>query len=125
MHQQLPSGNDEFQMGNGSQNVVSDSGLCPQCLARCVGNGDGVSSSLRGCEILDRDPLGEPATGGDENYPVGSLQQALELRRRGYIVIPDPEDPAIQAAFQSGVIRQFERHNRLGLIDLRPWTGCR
>lgn len=44
------------------------------------------------------------------------LDQALELKRRGYIITPDPSDPDIQAAFRAGAIREFERHSRLGFI---------
>jgi len=48
---------------------------------------------------------------------IGDLERALELRRRGYVVIPDPEDPAIQAAFKAGAIREFDRHSPLGFTD--------
>ena len=43
------------------------------------------------------------------------LKRAIELKRRGYIVTPDPEEPAFQAAFKAGPLKQFERHSRLGL----------
>ena len=39
------------------------------------------------------------------------------MKRRGYIVTPDPEVPAFQAAFKAGPLKQFERHSRLGFID--------
>ena len=48
---------------------------------------------------------------------VDSLDRALELKRRGYIVTPDPEDPANQAAYKDGALKQFERHSRLGFVD--------
>lgn len=48
---------------------------------------------------------------------IRDLDCALQWRRRGLIVIPDPEDPAIQAAFRAGAIREFERHCRPGFID--------
>ena len=38
------------------------------------------------------------------------------MKRRGYIVTPDPTDPIIQAAFKDGAIKEFERHSRLGFI---------
>lgn len=44
------------------------------------------------------------------------MVRALELKKRGYIVTPDPTDPVIQAAFRNGAIKQFERHSRLGFI---------
>ena len=44
------------------------------------------------------------------------LDRALELKGRGYIVTPDPENLAVQEAFKTGGIREFERHSRLGFI---------
>ena len=48
---------------------------------------------------------------------VNSLERAIELKRRGYIVTPDPTSPVSQAAFKEGAIKEFERHSRLGFID--------
>ena len=48
---------------------------------------------------------------------VNSLDRALELQRRGYLVTPDPSLPANQAAFRAGALKQFERHSRLGFVD--------
>ncbi len=58
---------------------------------------------------------GAKSIGGE--IKVRDLDQAIELRRRGYIVTPNPEDPWNQTAFKSGAIREFERHSRLGFID--------
>ena len=58
---------------------------------------------------------GAKCIGGE--IKVRDLQRALELRRRGYIVTPNPDDPVSQAAFKSGAIREFERHSRLGFIE--------
>ncbi len=58
---------------------------------------------------------GAKCIGGE--IKVDSLERALELQHRGYLVTPDPSDPAIQAGFHDGAIRQFERHSRLGFID--------
>ncbi len=58
---------------------------------------------------------GAKCIGGE--IKVNSLERALELQRRGYIVTPDPSSPASQAAFKSGSIKEFERHSRLGFID--------
>jgi glutamate synthase domain-containing protein 2 len=58
---------------------------------------------------------GAKCIGGE--IKVDSLDRALELQRRGYIVTPDPSSPASQAAFKSGAIKEFERHSRLGFID--------
>ena len=48
---------------------------------------------------------------------VDSIERALELKKRGYIVTPDPTDPVIQLAYRDGAIKQFERHSRLGFVD--------
>jgi len=46
-----------------------------------------------------------------------TLEMALELKRRGYIVLPDPEDPVVQKAFNEKAFREFERHSRLGMVE--------
>jgi len=48
---------------------------------------------------------------------LNSLESALQLKERGYIVLPDPADPVVQEAFQKGVFREFERHSRIGMVD--------
>ncbi|MEE8415532.1 MAG: FMN-binding glutamate synthase family protein [Desulfobacterales bacterium] len=58
---------------------------------------------------------GAKCIGGE--IKVNSLERAIELKNRGYIVTPDPENPAFQAAFKAGPLKQFERHSRLGFID--------
>ncbi len=46
-----------------------------------------------------------------------SVERALELKSRGYIVYPDPEDPVVQQQFRVGAFKEFERHSRLGMVD--------
>ena len=58
---------------------------------------------------------GAKCIGGE--IKVGSLERALELQKRGYIVTPDPSDPVNQMAFKDGAIKEFERHSRLGFIS--------
>jgi glutamate synthase domain-containing protein 2 len=58
---------------------------------------------------------GAKCIGGE--IKVNSLERALELQKRGYIVTPDPSDPITQAAFRDGALKQFERHSRLGFIS--------
>lgn len=58
---------------------------------------------------------GAKCIGGE--IKVGSLERALELQKRGYIVTPDPSNPLNQEAFKTGAIKEFERHSRLGFID--------
>ncbi len=53
--------------------------------------------------------------GGEVKIPV--LEKALMLKKRGYIVTPDPEDPVIQSAFKMKAFKEFERHSRLGMVD--------
>ena len=58
---------------------------------------------------------GAKCIGGE--IKVKSLERALELQRRGYIVTPDPSSKINQAAFKDGAIKEFERHSRLGFIS--------
>ncbi len=58
---------------------------------------------------------GAKSIGGEVKLP--SLERALQLKERGYIVIPDPEDATAQQAFKVGAIKEFERHSRLGMMD--------
>ncbi|MDD4981073.1 MAG: FMN-binding glutamate synthase family protein [Candidatus Omnitrophica bacterium] len=58
---------------------------------------------------------GAKCIGGE--IKVKSLERALELKRRGYIVTPDPSLEAIQKAFKDGAIKEFERHSRLGFVS--------
>jgi glutamate synthase domain-containing protein 2 len=46
-----------------------------------------------------------------------SIERAMQLKERGYIVLPDPSEPASQAAFKAGGITEFERHSRLGMVE--------
>ncbi|MEW5758942.1 MAG: FMN-binding glutamate synthase family protein [Candidatus Omnitrophota bacterium] len=58
---------------------------------------------------------GAKCIGGE--IKVKTLERALELQRRGYIVTPDPSVHAIQEAFKAGAIKEFERHSRLGFVS--------
>ncbi len=48
---------------------------------------------------------------------IKSLKKAQELKKRGYIVLPDPEDPNVIQAFEKGSFKEFERHSRLGMVE--------
>ncbi len=48
---------------------------------------------------------------------IKDLKKAQELKKRGYIVLPDPEDPEIIKAFEHGSFKEFERHSRLGMVE--------
>lgn len=56
---------------------------------------------------------GAKAIGGEVRLP--TLERALTLKKRGYVVIPDPEDPVVQEAFKAGAFKSFERHSRVGM----------
>lgn len=49
---------------------------------------------------------------------VSSLDYAIFLKKRGYLVDPDPELAEVQAAFAAGGIKGFARHSRLGYTEL-------
>ncbi len=49
---------------------------------------------------------------------VTSLDYALFLKDRGYVVDPDPRLPEVQKAFKKGAIKSFARHSRLGGTNL-------
>ena len=58
---------------------------------------------------------GAKSIGGE--IKVSTLERALELQKRGYIVTPDPSDRINQKAYNDGAIKEFERHSRLGFIS--------
>lgn len=58
---------------------------------------------------------GAKCIGGE--IKVKSLERALELQKRGYIVTPDPSNKTNQQAFKTGAIKEFERHSRLGFVS--------
>ncbi len=49
---------------------------------------------------------------------VTSIDYALFLKKRGYVVDPNPELPEVQEAYEKGTIRSFARHSRLGGTNL-------
>lgn len=63
---------------------------------------------------------GAKAIGGEVR--IRDLERALMLKRRGYLVIPDPEDPVVQEAFRQNsksVFDSFERHSRVGIPEYK------
>jgi len=58
---------------------------------------------------------GAKCIGGE--IKVSTLERALELKNRGYIVLPDPTLPENQKAYKKGAIEEFERHSRLGFVS--------
>jgi glutamate synthase domain-containing protein 2 len=48
---------------------------------------------------------------------IKTVKKAQALKKKGYIVLPDPEDPNVIAAFEKGSFKEFERHSRLGMVE--------
>ena len=47
---------------------------------------------------------------------IKSLEKAQLLYKRGYVVLPNPTDPAVIKAFEAGAFKEFERHSRVGMV---------
>ncbi|MDH5787501.1 MAG: FMN-binding glutamate synthase family protein, partial [Candidatus Bathyarchaeota archaeon] len=47
---------------------------------------------------------------------IKDLKKAQLLKKRGYIVLPDPENPDIIEAFKRRHFTEFERHSRVGMV---------
>ena len=47
---------------------------------------------------------------------INNLKKAQMLHQRGYIVLPDPTNPAVIKAFERGAFKEFERHSRVGMV---------
>ena len=58
---------------------------------------------------------GAKVIGGE--IQVNSLDYALFLQKRGYIVDPDPSKPEVKEALSHGAIKSIARHSRLGYTD--------
>lgn len=58
---------------------------------------------------------GAKCIGGE--IKVQTLERALELKNRGYVVQPDPTNLEVQMAYKMGAIKEFERHSRLGFVS--------
>ncbi len=48
---------------------------------------------------------------------INNLKKAQMLYDRGYIVLPNPTDPAVIHAFERGAFKEFERHSRVGMVS--------
>jgi len=57
---------------------------------------------------------GAKCIGGE--IKVKTIERALELKKKGYIVLPDPTHHNVQKAYEEKEIREFERHSRLGFV---------
>ena len=76
-----------------------------------------------GCETIElKWGQGAKSIGGE--IKVNSLERAQELKKRGYIVTPDPDSPPVREGFKEGAIKEFERHSRLGFIDREAFMAA-
>jgi len=57
---------------------------------------------------------GAKCIGGE--IKVKEIARAIELKKRGYVVTPDPTLTEIQEGYREGAIHEFERHSRLGFV---------
>jgi len=48
---------------------------------------------------------------------IKDLKKAQILKKRGYVVIPDPTNPDVVKAFEHGSFKEFERHSRIGMVE--------
>lgn len=48
---------------------------------------------------------------------IRDLKKAQLLHERGYIVLPNPTNPAVIEAFHHGNFKEFERHSRVGMVS--------
>ena len=47
---------------------------------------------------------------------INDLKKAQLLKERGYVVMPDPNDPLVIESFNNGNFKEFERHSRVGMV---------
>jgi len=72
-------------------------------------------SSKHGLETIElKWGQGAKCIGGE--IRVSDIERAAELKKRGYIVSPDPTLPESQQAYRDGALKEFERHSRLGFV---------
>lgn len=48
---------------------------------------------------------------------ITNLKKAQMLKERGYVVLPDPNDPIVIKSFENGNFKEFERHSRVGMVS--------
>jgi hypothetical protein len=66
---------------------------------------------------------GAKCIGGE--IQVKDIDYAVFLKKRGYLIDPDPEKPEIIEGFKNGAIKSFARHSRLGYTHLSSFEGVR
>ena len=46
-----------------------------------------------------------------------TIEKAREMKGKGYIVLPDPDDAEVVESYKLGGVKDFERHSRLGMVS--------
>jgi glutamate synthase domain-containing protein 2 len=64
---------------------------------------------------------GAKSIGGE--IKIDNLERAIDIKKRGYIVLPDPLDPDVQRAFKHGDFKEFERHSRIGMPNKQDFLN--
>jgi len=86
------------------------------------GGVDVYALSKLGVDTIERKwGQGAKAIGGEVR--VRDLKKAIMLKKRGYIVWPDPEDRDVQKAFNEKAFDSFERHSRVGMVKERDFLA--
>ena len=70
-----------------------------------------------GPDIIIELKWGQGAKNIGGEIKVKDIDYAVFLKKRGYLVDPDPECPDVIQAYGAGAIREFARHSRLGYTD--------
>jgi len=82
---------------------------------------DDYAMSKLEVDIIERKwGQGAKSIGGEVR--LDSIERAMELKRRGYMVLPDPEDKIVQEEFKSGSFKTFERHSRVGFPNEKSFV---
>ncbi|HAJ94895.1 MAG TPA: FMN-binding glutamate synthase family protein, partial [Actinobacteria bacterium] len=76
-----------------------------------------------GVEIVEL-KWGQGAKNIGGEIKIDNLDRAIEIKNRGYIVLPNPLDPDIQKAFKHGDFKEFERHSRIGMASKEDFMNA-
>ncbi len=55
---------------------------------------------------------------------LATIEKARSMKKKGYIVLPDPDDPQVEESFRLGGIKEFERHSRLGMVSEEAFANA-
>jgi len=84
-----------------------------------------VAEKYGGDKVLIEIKWGQGAKDIGGEIEVFSLEHALFLKKRGYMIDPDPELHEVQEAFQHRSIKSFARHSRLGFTEFSRFEDIR